>query len=93
MADVQTLPEMVRAKYPGQYDDLSDAELDAKVRAKFPGVYDDIAGPRSTTSEPNTNAGLAILASRQIIPAAQAVKQGITAALASPSAPRVIQRA
>src|SRR5260370_24868680 len=38
----QTLPAMVRAKYPGVYDDLTDQQLDTQVRAKFPGVYDDI---------------------------------------------------
>lgn len=41
----QTLAQTVRAKYPGQYDDLSDADLEAKIDAKFPGAYNDI--PRS----------------------------------------------
>lgn len=50
MAD-QTLPDLVRAKYPGAYDDISDADLDAKVRAKFPGVYDDIPKAKNATSE------------------------------------------
>ncbi len=36
----QTLAQMVRAKHPGAYDDLSDHELEAKVHAKFPGAYD-----------------------------------------------------
>ena len=35
-ADPQTLAQAVRAKYPGAYDDLSDAELESKVRAKYP---------------------------------------------------------
>lgn len=38
----QTLAQRVKAKYPGVYDDLPDAELEAKVKAKYPGVYDDV---------------------------------------------------
>jgi hypothetical protein len=38
----QTLAQMVRAKYVGAYDDLTDQELEAKVRAKHPGAYDDL---------------------------------------------------
>lgn len=38
----QTLAQIVKAKYPGVYDDLSDRQLEDKVRAKFPGVYDDL---------------------------------------------------
>ena len=37
-----TLAQKIKAKYPGQYDDLSDQELEAKVTAKYPGVYDDL---------------------------------------------------
>lgn len=44
----QTLAQMVRAKYPGAYDDLSDTALEAKVEAKYPGAYADI--PRSTAA-------------------------------------------
>lgn len=36
MPDEQTLAQRVRAKYPGQYDDLSDAELETRVLAKHP---------------------------------------------------------
>lgn len=39
MAD-QTLAQMVRAKYPGVYDQLSDQQLESAVRAKYPGTYD-----------------------------------------------------
>lgn len=39
---MSTLSQMVRAKFPGAYDDLDDKSLDAMVRAKFPGAYDDI---------------------------------------------------
>ena len=41
-----TLAFKVRAKYPGAYDDLDDAALEAAVTSKHPGVYDDL--PRST---------------------------------------------
>ena len=56
MADQQTLPELVRAKYPGVYDGVSDADLDAKVRAKVPGVYDAIPQPaafKATNTPPS----------------------------------------
>src|SRR5262245_10840655 len=46
----QTLAQRVRAKYPGAYDDLSDAQLEQSVRAKYPGVYDDL--PSSGTAPP-----------------------------------------
>jgi hypothetical protein len=49
MAD-ETLAQRVRAKHPGAYDDLSDADLEAAVLKKFPGVYDDI--PRTKTQAP-----------------------------------------
>lgn len=45
----QTLAQRIKAKYPGQYDDLSDTDLEAKVKAKYPGVYDDIP---TTTAKP-----------------------------------------
>lgn len=53
-APKQTLAQIVRAKHPGVYDDLSDAALDASVRAKYPGVYDDIpkSGPNQVTAKP-----------------------------------------
>lgn len=46
----QTLAQLVRAKYPGAYDDLSDQQLETSVRSKFPGVYDDL--PLSTPAKP-----------------------------------------
>lgn len=36
----QTLAQLVRAKYPGAYDKLSDQQLEAAVSAKYPGAYD-----------------------------------------------------
>jgi len=43
MATILDLAQKVKAKYPGQYDDLPDALLGAKIKAKFPGQYDDFA--------------------------------------------------
>lgn len=39
------LAELWRAKYPGDYDDLDDNELEDKVLAKYP-QYQDLASPR-----------------------------------------------
>lgn len=50
MPQGQTLAQMVRAKYPGVYDDLSDTDLESKVTAKYPGVYDDV--PKSAAGQP-----------------------------------------
>jgi hypothetical protein len=41
-AQAQTLAALVRAKYPGAYDDIDDATLEQSVKSKYPGVYDDI---------------------------------------------------
>jgi hypothetical protein len=38
----------VKAKYPGQYDDLPDAEVGQRIQAKFPGQYDDFQGVKSS---------------------------------------------
>lgn len=38
------LAKLIRQKYPGQYDDLSDADLEKMVLAKYP-EYKDLAGP------------------------------------------------
>lgn len=48
----QTLAQLVRAKYPGVYDGLSDSQIETKVKAKYPGVYDDIptTPPESSAS-------------------------------------------
>lgn len=46
----QTLAQMIRAKFPGAYDDLSDQDLESQVVAKFPGAYDDI--PRTAADAP-----------------------------------------
>lgn len=46
MTGQQTLAQLVRAKYPDAYKDLSDQQLEAAVIAKYPGVYDDV--PKTT---------------------------------------------
>jgi hypothetical protein len=49
----QTLAQMVRAKFPGAYDDMDDAALESSVRKKFPGAYDDIPpSPAASAPEP-----------------------------------------
>jgi hypothetical protein len=44
------LADLVRAKYPGVYDDLDDAALESAVKAKYPGVYDDLSEPADDRS-------------------------------------------
>jgi hypothetical protein len=59
----QTLAQMVRAKYPHTYDDLSDADLEKSVLAKHP-EYGDL--PRSpVTPNPQTGAGMEQYAQQQ----------------------------
>lgn len=38
----QTLAQMVRAKYPGAYDDLDDQQLEAAIDKKYPDAYKDL---------------------------------------------------
>src|SRR6187431_2285420 len=38
-----------RTKYPGDYDDLTDDELESKIAAKYPGDYDDLIPSKVTT--------------------------------------------
>ena len=60
----QTLAQLVRAKYPGAYDDLSDSQLESSVRAKYPGVYDDLPLSSAKKTEPKAEdrtSGLATL--------------------------------
>lgn len=38
------LAQRIRNKYPGEYDDMSDEELEKKVLAKFP-EYADLVEP------------------------------------------------
>lgn len=47
MADqtVVDLGQKIKAKYPGIYNDLDDAELGRRTKFKYPGSYDDFAEP------------------------------------------------
>lgn len=59
MATVIDLGQKVKAKYPGQYDDLSDAEVGLKVQQKFPGQYDDFTGVSKSPVKQTLAEGLA----------------------------------
>lgn len=50
--DAKTLAQMIRAKYPGAYDDLSDTELEQKILAKYP-QYGDLPRTQSIPGAPN----------------------------------------
>jgi hypothetical protein len=41
MSTILDLGRLVKSKYPGQYDDLSDYEVGQKVKAKYPTQYTD----------------------------------------------------
>lgn len=53
-ATVRDLGQKIKAKYPGQYDDLSDEDLGAKVKGKFPGSYDDFIDIQQPVKEKST---------------------------------------
>lgn len=55
MPDVAELGRKVKAKYPGVYDDLSDADVGVKVKAKFPGAYDDFTDVAKATTRMQGN--------------------------------------
>jgi hypothetical protein len=40
VADIRELGKKVKAKYPGEYDDMDDVELGRRVRAKYPEYSD-----------------------------------------------------
>ncbi len=54
MPETQTLAQLVRAKYPDAYKDLSDPALEKMVRAKYPGTYD--AVPSTPETSPGASA-------------------------------------
>lgn len=41
MPTISDLGQRVKAKYPGQYDDLSDLDVGNRVKGRYPGAYDD----------------------------------------------------
>ena len=47
----QTLAQLIRAKYPGEYDDLSDHDLEEAVLAKYPEYGDLPRTPRNASDE------------------------------------------
>src|SRR5574337_95629 len=92
MPTVEDLGKAVKAKYPGQYDDLADAELGQKVKGKFPGAYDDfadVAPPSGSTPERlAASATRSLMAEKaplgeEAFAAGHALKQGLTAGLAA----------
>lgn len=50
MPTIEDLGKKVKARYPGQYDDLADSEVGKRVKAKHPGAYDDFT--ESAASQP-----------------------------------------
>jgi hypothetical protein len=51
---VEDLGQKVKAKYPGQYDDFSNAELGERVKAKYPDAYKDFSD-RSVSTRAKEN--------------------------------------
>lgn len=49
---VEDLGRAMKAKHPGAYDDVSDAELGRAVQKKNPGAYDDFADSVAATGSP-----------------------------------------
>lgn len=64
MADIRELGQKVKAKFPGQYDDMDDAELGRRVRTKYPEYSDftDVApaspaAPKGSDPSPDVYGG------------------------------------
>ncbi len=49
------LGKKVKAKYPGQYDDLPDADVGRKVKAKYPSDYSDFSDVSATPTAKSEN--------------------------------------
>jgi hypothetical protein len=73
-----TLAQLVRAKYPGVYDDLSDTDLESAVKAKHPGAYDDVPTTLAAPSKGQTVQGDSF--GDKIRNAASAIGSGIVGA-------------
>jgi hypothetical protein len=87
MADDLTLAQRVRAKHPGAYGDLSDAELENRVRAKYPGVYDGVRSTPVDEQEPEQSGGDGALATGGVlatmaagVPLAKRAAEGVVSA-------------
>lgn len=62
MPTIIDLGRKVKAKYPGQYEDLDDGDLGRRVKAKFPGSYDDFSDENPTplgTKQPDNTPSIA----------------------------------
>ncbi|HET9663680.1 MAG TPA: hypothetical protein VFP00_05570 [Burkholderiales bacterium] len=57
MPTIEDLGKRVKAKYPGTYDDLPDADVGRCVKQKFPGSYDDFTDLPQATGALKTSAG------------------------------------
>lgn len=52
MATLNDLGKAVKAKYPGTYDDIPDAELGRRIQTKYPGAYDNYSGVAGPAANP-----------------------------------------
>ncbi len=57
MPTIEDLGRKVKAKYPGKYDDMSDADVGRRTKDKYPGAYDDYV-----------ETGLSVLGTQSIVP-------------------------
>lgn len=88
MPTLDELGQRVKAKYPGAYDDMPDAEVGRRVQARFPGAYDDFTGttPPSPAPSPSpANASLPV--PNQIDPQ---LTQEVNTFLDTPATPRTL---
>lgn len=68
------LAQRIRKKYPGEYDDLSDEELEKKVLSKYP-EYADLVEPAEEKIEPLTGVSFNKTADAPVIPPAPVVQE------------------
>jgi hypothetical protein len=57
MPTIEELGKKVKAKYPGQYDDMPDAQVGQRVKAKYPGAYDDFTDAPQASAPAERSAG------------------------------------
>ena len=55
--DIRELGRRVKAKYPGDYDDLTDEDLGRRVKAKYPGRFDDYTDTPAAQLSPSPTPG------------------------------------
>lgn len=61
---VKELGQLVKQKYAGSYDDLSDEDLGKQIKAKYPGSYDDYADAPVNGPAPDSSSAAAVMARR-----------------------------